>query len=109
METNLDWLLKVGGPLGFVVAVLLLYYWKVVLPEQAKQREQTRLDLERTRNEYQQILTSALNDARNERDQERKMREQELTRYMESLKYRDDRFKEVADAINANRAPRRRE
>lgn len=109
METNLDWLLKVGGPLGFVVGLLLIYYWKVVLPEQAKQREQTRADLERTRTEYQQILTSALNDARSERDQERKMREQELNRYMESLKYRDDRFKEVADAIRTLPSPRRRE
>lgn len=109
METNLDWLLKVGGPLGFVVGLLLIYYWKVVLPEQAKQREQTRADLERTRTEYQQILTSALNDARSERDQERKMREQELNRYMESLKYRDDRFKEVADAIRTLPSSRRRE
>ena len=108
MEGNLDWLLKVGGPLGFVVGLLLLYYWKVVLPEQAKQREQQRQDLERARAEYQQTLTAALEDARKERDQERNLRQQELNRYMDSLKYRDDRFKEVADAINQVRSPPRR-
>lgn len=108
MDANVEWLLKIGGPLGFVVALLLIYYWKVVIPEQAKQREQTRLDLESARAEYQRILTSALNDARSERDQERKLREQELNRYMESLKYRDDRFKEVADAINSVKPRRER-
>ena len=96
MDTNLEWLLKVGGPLGFIVGLLLLYYWKVVLPEQKRLQE-----------EYKAALTSALDDARRERDAVRILREQEVTRFLESLKYRDDRFKEVADAINATRARRR--
>jgi hypothetical protein len=91
-----EWLLKIGGPLGLVVVLLLLYYWKVVLPEQ-----------KRLHDEYKAALTSALEDARNERDAVRALREQEVTRFLESLRYRDEQFKAVADAI-ANR-PRRRE
>jgi F0F1-type ATP synthase membrane subunit b/b' len=108
MDANLEWLLRIGGPLGGMLGLVLLYYWKKVLPEQESIRKQQREDLERARTEYQQILTSALSDARSERDQERKMREAELSRYMDSLKYRDDRFKEVADAINSVKPRRER-
>lgn len=93
MEGNLDWLLKVGGPLGFVVALLLLYYWRVVLPEQ-----------KRLQDEYKAALTSALDDARKERDAMRALREQEVTKFLESLRYRDEQFNVIADAI---RPPRR--
>lgn len=97
METGIgEWLLKIGGPLGLVVLLLLLYYWKVVLPEQRRLHE-----------EYKAALTSALDDARKERDNVRALREQEVTRFLESLRFRDEKFEAVADAI-ANR-PRRRE
>lgn len=98
METNLDWLLKVGGPLGFVVGLLLLYYWKVALPEQRRLQE-----------EYKSALTSALDDARKDRDAMRSLREKEVERFLESLRYRDEQFKSVADAIGSTPRARRRE
>lgn len=98
MEGNLDWLLKVGGPLGFVVGLLLLYYWRVVLPEQKRLQE-----------EYKAALTSALDDARKDRDAMRSLREKEVEKFLESLRYRDEQFKSVADAISSTPRPRRRE
>ena len=100
METNIgDWLLKIGGPLGLVVLLLLLYYWRVVLPDQR-----------RLQDEYKAALNSALDDARKERDVMRQLREQEVTKFLESLRYRDEKFKGVADAIDAIAdRPRRRE
>lgn len=95
METNLDWLLKVGGPLGFVCGLLLLYYWKVALPEQR-----------RLQDEYKNALTSALDDARKDRDATRALREKEVDKFLESLRYRDEQFTKVADAINSVKRPR---
>lgn len=97
MDINLEAVLKLWGPFGMIVMGLVVFIWKKLLP-----------DLEKQQQAYRDVLTSALDDARKERDQERNLRQQELNRYMESLKYRDDRFKEVADAINQVRSPPRR-
>lgn len=98
MEVSTEAILKLWGPFGIIVVGLVVFIWKKLLP-----------DLEKQQQAYREVLTSALDDARKERDQERALRQQELNRYMESLKYRDDRFKEVADAINSVKPPRRRE
>lgn len=90
MEVNLESLLKLWGPLGLFVGVLLLVIWKKLLPYIEKQQADNR-----------SILTAALEDARKERDQERQMRIREFERYLESMKYRDDQFQKVADAINS--------
>lgn len=97
MDASTEAILKLWGPFGIIVAGLVVFIWKKLLP-----------DLERQQQAYRDVLTSALEDARKERDQERSLRQQELNRYMESLKYRDDRFKDVADAINSVRPPPRR-
>ena len=95
MDATTESILKLWGPFGLIVVGLVLFIWKKLLP-----------DLEKREAAYREVLTSALDDARKERDQERKMREAELSRYMESMKYRDEQFKPLAEAINANR-PRR--
>lgn len=97
MDINAEAVLKLWGPFGMIVMGLVVFIWKKLLP-----------DLEKQQQAYRDVLTSALDDARKERDQERNLRQQELNRYMDSLKYRDDRFKEVADAINQVRTPPRR-
>jgi|ERR1051326_1097829 hypothetical protein len=44
-------------------------------------------------------LKAAIEDARKERDYMRSQREKEVDKFIESLRFRDERFKEVADAI----------
>jgi F0F1-type ATP synthase membrane subunit b/b' len=90
MEFNLESLLKLYGPLGLGFGLMVLLVWKKLLPYIEKQRA-----------EYQAVLTSALEDARNERDLMRQLREQEVTKFLESLRYRDAEFKAVADAISS--------
>ena len=90
MDISLDSLLKLYGPLGLLVGILLLVIWKKLLPYIEKQQAENRA-----------ILTAALDDARKERDSERQIRVREVERFLESLKYRDDQFKSVAEAINS--------
>lgn len=96
MEITGEAILKLWGPFGIIVIGLTAFIWKKLLP-----------DLEKQQAAYREVLTSALDDARKERDQERLLRQQELNRYMESMKYRDEQFKEVAEAINSLKPPRR--
>lgn len=103
MEINLESLLKLYGPLGLIVGFLLLVYWKKILPEQEQQRKELRADLASQQAEYRQLLDSTVDDARKERDAERQARAQEVTKFLESLKYRDEQFESVADAISDRR------
>lgn len=82
-------LLKIYGPLGVIAFGLGLLIWKKLLPYIEKQQIENRT-----------ILTAALEDARKERDLMRQLREKEVERFLESLRYRDEQFKEVAEAIN---------
>lgn len=97
MEISGEAILKLWGPFGIIVAGLTAFIWKRLLP-----------DLEKQQQAYREVLTSALDDARKERDQERLLRQQELSRYMESMRYRDEQFKEVAEAINSLKVRRER-
>lgn len=83
-------LLKIYGPLGVIACGLGLLIWKKLLPYIEKQQIENRT-----------ILTAALEDARKERDLMRQLREREVERFLESLRYRDAEFKSVADAINS--------
>lgn len=96
MDVNLESLLKVWGPLGLFVGVLLLLIWKVLIPYIKQQQVDNR-----------ETLTSALEDARKERDLMRQLREKEVDKFLESLKYRDEQFKSVAEAISGKRQTRR--
>lgn len=87
-------LLKIYGPLGLIAFGLGLLIWKKLLPYIEKQQADNRA-----------ILTSALEDARKERDLMRQLREKEVERFLESLKYRDEQFKSVAEAINSVKNP----
>lgn len=96
MDATTESILKLWGPFGIIVVGLVIFIWKKLLPDQEKQQAA-----------YREVLTNALDDARKERDQERTLRQQELNRYMDSMRYRDEQFKEVVDAINALKPPRR--
>ena len=95
MDISLDSLLKLYGPLGLLAGILLLVIWKHLLPYIEKQQAENRA-----------ILTAALEDARKERDAERQVRIREVERFLESLKYRDEQFKSVAEAINLTKRQR---
>lgn len=97
MDLNLDSLLKIYGPLGLMLGVLILVIWKKLIPYIEKQRA-----------DYQAVLNSALEDARSERDYVRQLREKEVEKFLESLRYRDEQFRAVADAIADKRPPRQR-
>lgn len=88
-------LLKLWGPFGVIVIGLIVFIWKKLLPEQEKQRA-----------EYKAALDSALDDARKERDYARQQREKEVDKFLDSLRYRDQEFKVVADAISERRRTR---
>jgi F0F1-type ATP synthase membrane subunit b/b' len=90
-------ILKLWGPLGLIVLGLAFFIWKYLLPALEKQRA-----------EYKAALDSALEDARRERDYARLQREKEVDKFLESLRYRDEQFKSVADAIAERRPPRQR-
>lgn len=94
-QTTWEPLLKIYGPLGLMAFGLGLLIWKKLLPYIEQQQAENRA-----------ILTSALEDARKERDLMRQLREQEVTRFLESLRYRDEQFKSVAEAINSVRRRR---
>jgi uncharacterized protein YecA (UPF0149 family) len=97
MEINLESLLKLYGPLGLIVGILILVIWKKLIPY-----------IEKLQTENRTALTSALDDARKERDLMRTLREKEVEKFLESLRYRDEQFKAVADAISDKRQPRQR-
>jgi len=92
MEVNVESLLKLYGPLGLIVGLLILFIWKVLLPK-----------IEQQQSENRTILTSALEDARNERDLMRQLREKEVDKFLESLRYRDDKFEAIAEAVLRDR------
>lgn len=96
MDLTIETLLKFYGPLGLIIAILLLAIWKWLIPRMDKREE-----------EYRTVLTAALDDARKERDAARQLREKEVDKFLESLRYRDEQFKSVADAISERRQPRR--
>ena len=96
MDITADALFKVYGPIGLIIFGLALFIWKWLLPTMAKRDE-----------EYRNVLTSALDDARKERDTMRQLREKEVDRFLESLRYRDSEFRAVADAISERRSRQR--
>lgn len=99
MNTS-DWLevLKTGGA-GLVIAAFLgLIIWKVLIPMVHRQQEDTKA-----------ILLGALEDARKERDLMRQLREKEVDKFLESMKYRDQKFEDIAEAIRESRESRTRQ
>lgn len=92
MEINLESLLKIYGPLGLFVGFLMLVIWKALIPRIDKQQEQ-----------HVQFIIATLDDARTERDKMRELREREVDKFIQSLKFRDEEFKAVAEAIKERR------
>jgi len=95
MEINLESLLKLYGPLGLIVGVLLLFIWKGLLPKIEQQAKENREQSKEMRDQ----LAATLDDARKERDLMRSLREKEVDKFLESLKYRDDKFEAIAEAV----------
>lgn len=87
-------LLKIYGPLGLIAFGLGVLIWKKLIPYIEKQQADNHA-----------ILASALEDARKERDLMRQLREKEVERFLESLRYRDEQFRQVVEAINSVKRP----
>jgi len=92
MEINGESLIKFYGPLGLIIFGLGIFVWKWLLPRLDKRDE-----------EYRLAINAALSDARAERDYMRQQREKEVDKFLDSLKYRDEQFKSIADAISERR------
>lgn len=92
IEISSETLLKFYGPLGLIIVGLALFLWKWVLPRLDKREE-----------EYRAVLLSVVDDARKERDLVRQLRETEVDKFLQSLKFRDEQFRSVADAISEKR------
>lgn len=99
MDLSLEAWLKLYGPMGLLAGLLILVIWKALLPRIDRQQEENR-----------GILTATLEDARKERDRERenarqereesrKMIEAQANKFFESLSLRDKIQKEGFDEI----------
>jgi|SRR6185369_10820922 len=98
--TQIDWspLLKVYGPLGLFCAVAILLVSRLLTYIQKQHKEHievTKALAEETR----QAAQSLADDARKERDYVRQLREQEVNRFLESLKLRDEKMERGFDEI----------
>jgi len=85
-----DWasVAKVYGPLGVFCLIAVILVWKGLLPYIKSQHEAQVAALQAT-----------IQDARNERDYSRQLREKEVDRFLESLKLRDERMENGFDEI----------
>jgi hypothetical protein len=97
MQITGESLVKFYGPLGLIIFGLALYVWKVLLPK-----------IEQRETEYRAMMASIVDDARKERDLSRQAREREVDKFVESLRFRDQEFQSVADAISGKRPSRRK-
>jgi hypothetical protein len=97
---QMDWapLLKIYGPLGlgcalaiFLVARLLKYI--------QKQHEQHIAVTAALAEETRKAAQSLADDARKERDYSRQLREQEVNKFLESLRFRDEKMERGFDEI----------
>ena len=92
---DVDWtaIAKIYGPLGVFAVVTILLVWKKLLPY-----------IERQHKEHIAALQATIEDAREERDIARKLRERETQKFIDSLRIRDEKmergFSELIVAIH---------
>lgn len=80
LQTSADWfaIFKQAGTVGVVCVFFGLAIWKIFIP----------------------MMQSSLEDARKERDRMAGQLERQANEFTASLKYRDDKFRDIADAID---------
>lgn len=106
--TQIDWtpILKIYGPLGVFCAIAILLVTRLLKYIQKQHEDHikvTQVLVEDTRTAAQALA----DDARKERDYSRQLREQEVNKFIESLKFRDEKmergFDEVVRALQETR------
>ena len=106
--TQIDWspVLKVYGPLGVFCAIGILLVSRLLKYIQ-KQHEDHIQVTQALAEETRRAAQALADDARKERDYGRELREQELNRFIESLRFRDEKmergFDEVVRALQETR------
>lgn len=87
--TQMDWspLLKIYGPLGLFCAIAILLVTRLLKY------------IQRQHEEHIEAAQALAEDARKERDYVRQLREQEVNKFLESLKFRDERMERGFDEV----------
>lgn len=87
---NTDWssVAKIYGPLGIFCLIAVILVWKGLLPYIKSQHK-----------EHVAALQATIQDARNERDYSRQLREKEVDKFLGSLKLRDEKMEKGFDEI----------
>lgn len=87
--TQIDWtpILKTYGPLGLFCAAAILLVVRLLKY------------IQRQHEEHIQAAQALAEDARKERDYVRQLREQEVSKFLESLKFRDEKMERGFDEV----------
>lgn len=87
--TETDWtpLLKTYGPLGVFCAIAILLVTRLLRY------------IQRQHEEHIKLSQGLAEDARKERDYVRSLREQEVNKFIESLRFRDERMERGFDEV----------
>jgi hypothetical protein len=94
---QIDWspLLKIYGPLGLFCAIAILLVSRLLKY------------IQKQHDEHVEAVQGIAEDARKERDYSRQLREQEVNRFIESLRFRDEKmergFDEIVRALQESR------
>lgn len=98
---QIDWesVAKIWGPLGVSYLLLVLVIWKVLVPYIKQLVETNREDTRKLADDNRVVLGAVIDDARKERDYVRVLREQEVTRFIESMKLRDEIMKASMEGV----------
>lgn len=86
---QIDWspLLKIYGPLGLFCAIAILLVTRLLKY------------IQKQHDEHIQVSQALTDDARKERDYVRQAREQEVDKFLESLRFRDEKMEKGFDEI----------
>lgn len=106
MQTDWTPILKIYGPLGLFCSVAILLVARLLLYIQ-KQHEEHIKAAHALAEETTKAAQTLADDARKERDYVRQLREQEVNKFLESLRFRDEKmergFDEVVRALQNTR------
>lgn len=97
---QIDWspVLKIYGPLGLFCAIAIVLVTRLFKYIQ-KQHEEHIAATQMLAEETQKAAQALVDDARKERDYSRQLREQEVNKFLESLRFRDEKMERGFDEV----------
>lgn len=98
--TQIDWapVLKIYGPLGVFCAAAILLAVRLLKYIQKQHEDHIRIT-QALADETRKAAQALTDDARKERDYSRELREQEVDKFLESLRLRDEKMERGFDEI----------